>query len=113
MKRILNKLNAFHADRSACIREEVAEFALAMEAKLAKNDHKTGWKEQPVEAHIKLLKIELMEFETALEFLTLDEACKELVDLGNYAMIIRDKLKNQGRAAFRHPDNYHAVEKKP
>lgn len=74
-------------------RSEVAEFATAMEAKLRKNDHKTGWKDQPIEAHIKLLRIEMMEFDVALEFLGDEEACKECVDLANFALIIRDKLR--------------------
>jgi len=94
--------NSITSDKmqSPC-RPEVAEFAKAMEAKLRKNDHKTGWKDQPVEAHLKLLNIEMMELDVALEFLTLDDACKELVDIANFAMIIRDKLQKQGNAAFR------------
>lgn len=83
------------------LRPEVAEFAVAMELKLRKHDHKTGWKDQPIEAHIKLMDIERAEFEVALEFLTLEEACKELVDMANFGMIIRDKLRTQGKTAFR------------
>lgn len=77
----------------APVRQEVAEFALAMEQKFCKNDHKTGWKDQPIEAHIKLLRIEMMEFDVALEFLGDEEAMKECVDIANFALIIRDKLK--------------------
>lgn len=79
-------------DTTMDIREALAEFALAMEGKLRKNDHKTGWSRQPIEAHIKLLKIELMEFDVALEFLGDEEAANECVDIANFAMIIRDKL---------------------
>lgn len=79
--------------RDMGVRVEVAEFAAAMELKLRKNDHKTGWKDQPIEAHIKLLRIEMMEFDVALEFLGDEEACKECVDLANFALIIRDKLR--------------------
>lgn len=75
------------------VRSEVAEFAVAMEAKLAKNDHKSSWQKQPIEAHIRLLRIEMMEFDVALEFLGDEEACKECVDIANFALIIRDKLK--------------------
>jgi hypothetical protein len=85
------------------LRPEVAEFAVAMEAKLRKNDHKTGWHDQPIEAHIKLLDIERMELDVALEFLTDEEAAKECIDLANFALIIRDKLlarmKTKQRAA--------------
>ncbi len=83
------------------VRPEVVEFAAMMELKLRKNDHKTGWKDQPIEAHLKLLNIEMMELEVALEFLTFEDACKELVDIANFAMIIRNKLMTQGKAAFR------------
>jgi len=74
------------------VRPEVAEFAVALELKLRKNDHKCSWKEQPIEAHIKLLEIELMEFKVALKFLGDEEAAKECVDIANFALIIRDKL---------------------
>lgn len=80
-------------DLADVLRPEVAEFATAMETKLRKNDHKTGWKDQPIEAHIKLLRIEMMEFDVALEFLGDDVAAKECVDIANFALIIRDKLK--------------------
>lgn len=86
------------------LRKEVLEFAIAMEAKLRKNDHKTGWKDQPIEAHIKLLRIEMMEFDVALEFLGDGEACKECVDLANFALIIRDKLRAR-IAAKKEADN--------
>lgn len=75
------------------LRKEVLEFAIAMEAKLRKNDHKTGWKDQPIEAHVQLLNIEMMEFKVALEFLGDDVAAKECVDIANFALIIRDKLR--------------------
>lgn len=74
------------------VRTEVAEFAEAMEQKLRKNDHKTGWKDQPIEAHIKLLRIEMMELDVALDHLGDKEAMNECVDIANFAMIIRDKL---------------------
>jgi len=77
---------------SVPVRAEVAEFAVAMEAKLKKNDHKTGWQQQPIEAHIKLLKIEVMEFDVAFEFLGDVVAAKECVDIANFALILRDKL---------------------
>lgn len=77
------------------LRKEVIEFAVAMEAKLRKNDHKTGWKDQPIEAHIKLLRIEMMELDVALDHLGDEEAMRECVDIANFAMIIRDKLKQR------------------
>lgn len=81
------------------LRQPLLEFVIQMERKLQRNDWKTGWKNQPVEAHIRLLKIELLEFEVAYEFLSLNEACKELVDLSNFAMIIHDKLREKEKSA--------------
>lgn len=80
------------------LRPEVAEFAVAMELKLRKNDHKTGWRDQPIEAHIKLLRIEMMELDVALDYLGDEEAMRECVDIANFAMIIRDKLKQRMEA---------------
>lgn len=80
------------------LRPEVAEFAVAMESKLRKNDHKRSWKEQPVEAHVRLLKIELMEFEVARDFFGVAEQCDELLDIAAFALIIRDKLRTQPAA---------------
>lgn len=76
------------------LRPEVAEFAVALEQKLRKNDHKRSWKEQPVEAHIKLLEIELMEFKVARDFFEVAEQCGELLDIAAFALIIRDKLRH-------------------
>lgn len=91
---------------AAIIRPAVVEFATAMEAKLKKNDHKTGWHDQPIEAHVKLMKIEVMEFDVAMEFLGDEEAAKECVDIANFALIIRDKLLARiaaGKEEFRRP----------
>lgn len=77
------------------LRPEVAEFAVSLELKLRKNDHKKSWKEQPIEAHVQLLKIELMEFEVAKEFFGVSEMCGELLDIAAFALIIRDKLRTQ------------------
>ena len=85
------------------LREPLAEFALLMELKLRKNDHKTGWRELPIAAIVKLMDIERQELEVALDFLSTQEAMKECVDLANFAMILHDRLsmeedKNNGRA---------------
>lgn len=74
------------------LRPALAHFVEEMELKLRKKDHKTSWRELPVEALIKLFDIERQEFEVAHEFLTVAEARSELVDLANYAMIISDRL---------------------
>lgn len=81
------------------IRAEVMEFAVAMEAKLRKNDHKDDWHKQPIEAHIKLLRIEMMELDVALDHLGDEAAMTECVDIANFAMIIRDKLRERIRLA--------------
>lgn len=79
------------------VRPELMEFVLRMEDKLRRNDHKTSWKKQPIEAHLRLLKIELQEFEVAYEFFGRDEAANELVDIANFAMILFNKLKHENK----------------
>ncbi len=75
------------------VRKEVAEFATAMEAKLRKNDHKTGWQQLPVEALRRLMMLEIEEYNVAREFFGADEAMNELVDIANFAMMLRDRLR--------------------
>ena len=75
------------------IRREVAEFATAMETKLRKNDHKTGWQQLPIEALRRLMMLEIEEFNVAREFFGLDETMAELVDIANFAMMLRDRYR--------------------
>jgi hypothetical protein len=75
------------------LRNAVQEFAIALEQKLRKHDHKTSWEEQPIQAHVKLLELELMEFKVAHEFFGVVEQCEELLDVAAFALIIRDKLR--------------------
>jgi hypothetical protein len=63
-----------------------------MEAKLAKNDHKTDWKDLPVEALFRMLMIEIEEFKLAHEYLPISEAQNELVDVANFCLILHDRL---------------------
>jgi|HubBroStandDraft_3_1064219.scaffolds.fasta_scaffold01536_8 hypothetical protein len=75
------------------LRAEVWEFAQAMEVKLKKNDHKTGWQQLPIEALRRLMMLEVEEFNVAREFFGADEAMNELVDIANFAMMLRDRLR--------------------
>jgi hypothetical protein len=74
------------------LRDTLNKFALLMEAKLRKNDHKTTWREKPVEALFKLMLLEVEEFKVAHEFFSADEARTELVDIANFAMMLHDRL---------------------
>lgn len=83
------------------VRPVLRDFAVAMEAKLRKNDHKNGWRNLPIEALFKLLMIELEEFKVAHEFFGANEARKELIDIANFCMMLHDRLgmeedKNSG-----------------
>lgn len=73
-------------------RSSLRQFAEAMELKLRKNDHKTGWRELPIEALFRMLLVELDEYKIAHEFLTVKEARNELVDVANYSLILWDRL---------------------
>ena len=74
------------------LRPVLAEFAALMEMKLRKNDHKSSWKELPVEALFKLLMLEIEEFRIAHEYLSIEEARGELIDCAAYCMILHDRL---------------------
>lgn len=76
------------------IRHEVGDFAIAMELKLRKNDHKTGWRDLPIEALHRLMMLEVEEFKVALDFFGKDEVADELVDIANFAMMLRDRILN-------------------
>lgn len=73
-------------------REALAKFANAMELKLRKNDHKTSWRELPIEALYRQMKLEIQELEVAMDFLTALEARDECVDIANFALILWDRL---------------------
>jgi hypothetical protein len=73
-------------------RKEVANFAELMEKKLRKNDHKTGWRELPIEALRRLMMLEVEEYNVAREFFGPEEARSELVDIANFAMMLHDRL---------------------
>lgn len=74
------------------LRPSLVEFTTLMETKLRKNDHKTSWRDQPIEALFRLLMLEIEEFRVADEFFNVAEARKELVDIANYALILHDRL---------------------
>jgi hypothetical protein len=74
------------------MRPVLSSFAALMEAKLTKNDHKTSWRDLPVEALFRLLMLEIEEFKVAHEFLGPDEARNELVDIANFCLILHDRL---------------------
>lgn len=80
-------------------RPALASFADEMEAKLKRNDHKTSWRELPVEALFRLLQIEIEEFKVAKEFLSVAEARNELVDIANFGMILWDRLGMEDQKA--------------
>lgn len=87
----LNVALSFRSDFTQT-RPALRVFADAMEMKLRKNDHKTGWRDQPIQAHIRLLLLELEEFKVALEFFKVKDARNETIDIANFAMILYDKL---------------------
>jgi hypothetical protein len=81
-----------HAEEKPPMRTVLYDFAIEMEAKLRKNDHKTGWRDLPIEALERFMKIEIQEYEAAREFLSSAEAKNELVDIANFAMMLHDRL---------------------
>lgn len=82
----------YRADDHVQRRSALETFANQMEIKLRKNDHKTGWREKPIEALFKLLLLEIEEFKVSYEYFTVGEARPELVDIANFALIVSDRL---------------------
>lgn len=82
----------FRADDYVQRREALIKFVNEMEIKLRKNEHKTNWRTQPIEALFRLLMLEVEEFKVADEFFTVTESRNELVDIANFALILYDRL---------------------
>lgn len=82
----------YRADDYVSRRAALVAFVDQMELKLRKNDHKSNWREKPIEALIRLLMLEIEEFKVANEFFRVDEARPELVDVANFALICWDRL---------------------
>lgn len=82
----------YRADDVVQRREALTKFVDRMELVLRQHDAKTTWRERPVEALVRLMKLELAEFDVAFDFFEVNEIRKELVDLANYAMIVDDRL---------------------
>ncbi len=82
------------------IRIEILRFALVMEEKLKKNDHKGGWKQESLVYLSDRMKEEIdemnaaigwaMDGETKIEF---EKAQKECADSANFLMMIFDNLE--------------------
>lgn len=82
----------YRGDDSVHKRASLQKFTDAMELKLRRNDHKTAWRDLPVEALFRQLKLEVQELEVAMEFLTVAEARGECVDISNFGLILWDRL---------------------
>jgi len=83
---------SFRADDYVSKRQALVAFVDAMELTLRRHEHKTTWRERPIEALIKLMMLEIEEFRISHDFFEVKESRKELVDIGNYAMILWDRL---------------------
>lgn len=81
-------------ERFTACRPKVREFAIEMEKKLAKNDHKTEWNKLPLPAFVRRLQNEVEEMKMALEYETPDDVTKECADIANFALIIADRANN-------------------
>lgn len=79
-------------DVDPTLRAPLQLFVRAMEEKLRKNDHKTAWRNLPVEALFKQMILEIEEYKLAVEFLPVAEARKELIDVANFSLIVWDRL---------------------
>lgn len=79
----------------ALIRPEIVTFALAMELKCRKKEHKGGWRGRMVSGLFHHFHTEVQEFDQALLMqYPLDKILDEAVDVANLAMMIVDNLKS-------------------
>ncbi len=82
----------FRADDALDKRVPVKVFSDAMEQVLRRHENKTTWREKPIEALFKLLRLEVEEASVALDHFSAAEARHEMVDIGNFACILYDRL---------------------
>ena len=76
------------------VREEVHDFAEAMEKVLKENDDKDGWEECSNLYLIQRLVEETSELMKYLDAGEFGDMCKEAVDVANFAMMIFDNNKD-------------------
>lgn len=87
-----NTCIGYRIDQGLDQREALHQFASEMEQKLRKNDHKSGWAKDPVDALWRLLEIEIEEFKVLYQYYPVRAARRELIDIANFAMIVWDRL---------------------
>lgn len=102
-----NTCNGYRIDSGLDQREALRRFASEMEQKLRRNDHKSGWARDPVDALWRLLEIEIEEFKVLYQYYPVSEARKELLDIANYAMIVWDRLGRYQQQAPAHLQDEH------
>src|SRR5882672_11299315 len=90
-----NQCVGYRVDEGVAKREALRRFCDQMELKLRKNDHKTGWRDLPIEALFSLMMLEIEEFKLAVRYLTVREALKELPDISNFAMMLWDRIGSE------------------
>ena len=80
------------------LRPEVLAFAVAMELKLRKKDHKGGWVHNKTNSLWHGFHKEVNEFDEALIMgVSIVDIQNEAVDVANFAMMIVDNLKQKGK----------------
>lgn len=84
------------------LRIEVLLFALAMELKLRKNDHKGGWKDMSPSYSWRRMREEVDELDAALIDHNLPHAMSEAVDSANFGLILMDNLEELTEEKIRH-----------
>jgi len=82
----------FRADDFVHRRAALQKFADQMELVLRKHDHKSTWRDKPIEALFKLLQLELKECKIAMQYFSVADVRRELIDVANYCMICWDRL---------------------
>lgn len=82
----------YRIDDGVSRRAALVDFASAMEIKLRKNDHKSSWRDLPIVALFRQLLLEIEELKVAMDYLPVEEARDECVDVANFGLILWDRL---------------------
>lgn len=92
-------INVNSGEEGLPIRPEVLDFAIDMETKLTKNDHKGGWEGRTIEELLAHVEDELGELKAAIQLrLSPSEIRFEAADTANFLMMLADNYRDEYEA---------------
>lgn len=83
------------------IDQALCDFLAVMRHKMLKNLHKSGWQDMPFDLLWARFLVEVEEFKIAMKYETTTDAQHESADIGNYLMMMFNRLPGHGTEAER------------